>query len=349
MKYYDYNRTLNKKDINGNEPLLYLITSNRSAGKSFGCQDLLLSDFIEKGKEFCIFYRYKYELSSAHLIFEGNLKNNEKFGKELTSESHAEGTFYELKLDGKRCGFAVALNSTDTLKKYSNIFSNVWNILFDEFQLENGSYMKNEIDKFLSALMTVSRGGGEQSRKVRVFMLGNYITMLNPYFLKLGIFKRANKDKHFLRGDGWICHFDVNESASKAISDNPIFNSFHDSDYFESSTNASFLRDTDCFCENITGKNKYMCTFIYNGLEIGVRDFYEKDVIFFNSKVDKNCNLRLVFNSQEHNNDTVFARRYRFLLKQFIELYDSGLLRFENIEIKNAIFLILGIAKYDKM
>lgn len=55
------------------------------------------------------------------------------------------------RMRGKSCGYAVALNCADKVKKYSHYLSDVSRILFDEFQSEtNRHYCADEVTKFIS-------------------------------------------------------------------------------------------------------------------------------------------------------------------------------------------------------
>lgn len=65
------------------------------------------------------------------------------------------------------------------------MFKDVNLIVFDEFVLENNGYLKNEITKFESVLRSICRGKGKQVRDVPVYMLANYVVLLNPYYIFL--------------------------------------------------------------------------------------------------------------------------------------------------------------------
>ena len=74
----------------------------------------------------------------------------------------------------------MPLNSADSIKKYSHIFSDVDRMMFDEFQSENNDYCPNEVQKFISVLTSVARGQGKQLRYVPVNMLSDPVSLLTP-------------------------------------------------------------------------------------------------------------------------------------------------------------------------
>ena len=64
-------------------------------------------------------------------------------------------------------------------------------IKLNEFLIEpgQGHYIKNEVFSFLGLIETIAR-----TRDIRVFMLGNSVTELNPYFLFFDISIPYNND-----------------------------------------------------------------------------------------------------------------------------------------------------------
>lgn len=214
--YYDGTKILSMLDINGNKPELYLITSNRSGGKTTYFGRLCVNRFKEKGEKFALIYRYNYELDDCAEKFFKDLSTLFFNGSIMTSKRRASGIFHELFLDDEPCGYAISLNSADQLKKYSHLFSDVERMIFDEFQSETNHYCSDEIRKFISVHTSVARGQGKQSRYVPVFMLSNPVSIINPYFVELGISERLKDDTKFLRGNGFILEQGFIETASRA-------------------------------------------------------------------------------------------------------------------------------------
>jgi hypothetical protein len=89
-------------------------------------------------------------------------------------------------------------------------------MIFDEFQSESNHYCSDEIKKFISIHTSVARGQGEQVRYVPVYMLSNPVSLINPYYVELGISNRLRDDTKFLRGHGFILEQGFIDSASVA-------------------------------------------------------------------------------------------------------------------------------------
>ena len=93
IKYFDIHEALNKTDLDGKEPSIYMITSNRSAGKTTGCLKEQLEDFKDNGRKGMLFYREKYEIKACHEIYTDVLKLYPNLGEEMTSERRADGLY----------------------------------------------------------------------------------------------------------------------------------------------------------------------------------------------------------------------------------------------------------------
>lgn len=346
-KYYDINSVLNKKDLDGNEPSIYLITSNRSGGKTTSTLKYSLDIYKNNKRKTILLYRNKLELNGANLIYKDVLEMYPEYGKEMTIQSHVGGTFYELFLDGASFGYALALINPDVLKKFSPIFADVDIIIMDEFQKEDGKYLAKEVEKLQSIYLTVARGGGSQSRQVKVFLLGNMVSLMNPYFVYFGIHKRLKNDTKFIRGKGWIAQFTFIKSASDSIKSNGFFKAFESDSYMEYSTGENvYLYDAKVFIEQPKGKSKYLFTLVHEKTEYGVREFFQDGILYVSKKIDPKCRQKITFKANDHTQNTMMLNHYCFLWKNIKDAYQQGYLRFDDIKSKNAVFDILGVDLY---
>ena len=182
-QYYDGTKLLSMKDLNGDTPEIYICTSNRSAGKTTYFNRLGINRFLKNGDKFAVLYRFSYELSECADKFFKDVGLLFFKGKTMTSVARAKGMFHELFLDGISCGYAIALNNADQIKKYSHLFSDVKMIIFDEFQSETGKYCADEVRKFISIHVSLARGQNEQVKYLPVYMISNPVTILNPYLI----------------------------------------------------------------------------------------------------------------------------------------------------------------------
>jgi AAA+ ATPase superfamily predicted ATPase len=161
QKYYDGTKLLSMKDINGKKPELFITTGNRSSGKTTYYGRYFMNRFFKNKEKFGLIYRYNYELDDCADKFYKDLSNLFFPGTTMKSERKAGGIFHELFVDEVSCGYALSLNSSDQIKKYSHLLSDITKLLFDEFQSETNHYCSDEIRKFISLHTSIARGNGE--------------------------------------------------------------------------------------------------------------------------------------------------------------------------------------------
>lgn len=368
-KYIDLNRVMQEKDLDGKIPAIRMIETNRSSGKttaalnlaleryaassalavatpfrrSKGLDKTIITDLTVKDQTVLI-YRHMYELSSAGTIFSEALSRRDDIpNKEITMKSHAHGLFFEICLGYYTLGYAVSLSASDQLKKYSPIFAKVGLAIMDEFQLESGNYLKKEIEKFLSVMITVCRGGGDQMRDIDILLLSNKISMLNPYFIHFNIHRRKKPNSKYVRGNGWIAYFYHYKSAEDAIKATGLAKAFSGVAYMDYATTPTSLVDDGNFIEPPIGKSVYIFTLVYNNQKFGVREFFEQGKLYISKKPDPSCQTILTFTESDHNQTTMLIDKFSYLFKNIKTAYQCGYLYFDSMESKNAIFSILGI------
>ena len=139
MSYYDGTKLLSLLDLNNKRPEIYMVTSNRTGGKTTYFGKLVVNKFLSKGEKFGLLYRYDYELSGVAEKFFKDIKELFFPEYEMTSKPMMHGKFHELFLNGVSCGYAMALNNADAVKKNSHMFSDISCLIFDEFQRDRKS------------------------------------------------------------------------------------------------------------------------------------------------------------------------------------------------------------------
>lgn len=351
-KYYDYSTILNTPDINGKKAGIYIITSNRSAGKTTGALKISLERYRERGEHTVLFFRDVSELKASRYIYDDVVSLYPELGGEITSEIILKDTVIQLMIDGDVFAHAVTIKKPDPVKKYSAIFHKTTLGIFDECFLESGCYIPNEVANFQSILLTVARGGGEQSRPIECLMLGNLVSNMNPYFIKMKIISRLDEigSVGIIRGKGWVLHREYNESAARAVMDNPIVEAFGDSSYSRYAVTNTELHNSSAFITRFPkAKNHYLATLAISGRYFCLRDFYTQGFLYIGSQYEKKCNRVLVLNNDEHDIERILITRQNVVYRFAKDAYLSGMVRFEDLEAKEAFFDFLSIDPYGKL
>lgn len=341
-KYYDGTKLLSMKDINGLKPEIYLCTTNRTGGKTTYFGRLCVNRFLDKGEKFGLIYRYNYELDDVCDKFYKDLGSLFFNGHEMTSKRRASGIFHELFLDEKSCGYALSLNSADQIKKYSHLFSDIMRMIFDEFQSETNHYCSEETTKLFSIHTSVARGHGEQVRYVPVYMLSNPVSIINPYYVELGISARLRDDTKFLRGDGFVLEQGFIESASKEQKMSGFYRAFSGNKYAAYSSECIYLNDNKAFIGKPSGRNIYLCTLKYKGVDYAIREFSENGILYCDDKPDHTFRTKITVTTEDHSINYVMLKRNDFLISNLRFLFERGCFRFKDMRCKEAVLSALS-------
>lgn len=337
MSYYDGTKLLSLKDINGKQPEIFLCTSNRSGGKTTYFGRLCVNKFLKKREKFMLVYRFNYELDDCANKFFKDLSSLFFKGAVMESKRRASGSYHELFLDDVSCGYAVSLNSADSLKKYSHLFSDVSRMLFDEFQSETNHYCSDEVKKLISIHTTVSRGQGEQIRYVPVYMISNPVTIINPYYTELGISSRLTDKTKFLKGDGFVLEQGFVKSAAEAQKNSAFNRAFATNSYVAYSAEAVYLNDNKAFIEKPEGHSRYLATIKYEDVEYGIREFANEGIIYCDNRPDKTFKTKIAITTEDHNINFVMLKSNDMFLSVLRWYFEKGCFRFKDLKCKEAL------------
>lgn len=340
--YYDGARLLSQKDINGNTPELFLCTTNRTGGKTTYFGRWCVNKFNEGKGKFITEYRFEHELRDCAEKFYKDIGSLFFPDTVMHSKAKCDGAYCELYINDTHVGYAVALNTADKLKRVSHVFSDVERIWLDEFQSETNHYCPNEVAKFRSIHTSVARGQGKQVRYVPVVLTGNPVSILNPYYVALGISPRLTKETKFLRGNGFVLEQGYNDTAAQAQMESGFNKAFGEDKYGLYSAQGVYLNDNLSFIGKPNGKGRYLATMRYNGREYAVREYLDEGIIYCDDRPDKTYPLKLSVTTEDHNINYVMLNRYRLFIENMRYYFDKGAFRFKDLQCKEALMSALS-------
>lgn len=341
-KYYDGTKLLSMLDVDGKKPEIYMCTTNRTGGKTTYFGRLCVNRFLKYGEKFCLLYRFNYELSNVADKFFKDLNTLFFPGMEMTATAMGSGAFMELQLDEKPCGYAISLNNADQIKRMSHLFSDVSRIIFDEFQSETNHYCSNEVSKFIGIHTSIARGQGEQVRYVPVYMLSNPVTIINPYYVEMGISSRLQDNTKFLRGQGFVLEQGFVDSASKAQIASGFMRAFSSNKYTAYSAMGVYLNDSKAFISRPKGRAKYLGTLRYYGVDYGLKEYAEIGIVYCDDNADMTHPIKIVVTTDDHNINYVMLKKNDVYLSTLRFLFEKGCFRFKDMRCKEAVLSALA-------
>lgn len=345
INYYNGQKLLSMKDINGETPEIFICTANRTAGKTTWFNKKLTDDFKKEGKKFALVFRYIADLEACSESFFKDIGHIFYPGDVMTQKERANGKFVELFLNDVSCGYGVPLSKPENIKKYSPVFTDVSQMLFDEFQLESNQYLKDEVGKLHSLHTSIARGRFQQVRYVPVYLVGNPVSIINPYYVTFGISKRLRSDTKFLRGDGFVMEQGYNDSASKAqlaSGFNRAVLSGGQNDYVAYAAQGVYLNDSQAFIQTPKGKSRYIATLRYNGRDIAIREYPELGIVYADNRVDASFPLKVTIQAEDHDVNYVMLRNNAPLIYTLRYYFERGCFRFKDLLCKECILTALS-------
>lgn len=314
--------------------LLNIIIGERGVGKTYFWKSYSIKRYLNKGKQFAYIRRYESDLEASV-----GSSNDNKFFEQIKNE-FPNSTFKiskskkvrKLIIDNKICGYALPLSSADSLK--SSSYENVDTIIYDEFQLKEGStqhYLKNEPEVILDLLETIGR-----LRDIRVFCLGNAISSTCPLMSYFDITLPYNTDIKVFKEGTIAIEYIKNEKYREVKKASRFGKLIDGTRYGKYAIDNEFLTDSKSFIKKKDKNAKFYFILYVNGKEYGIWKDFKNQYIYVSKDIDPNCPIKFAINEEDHNENTIFAKvRSNLWFKQIINHYRLARLCFESQAIKN--------------
>ena len=215
-------------------------------------------------------------------------------------------------------------------------------MFFDEFQSETNHYCDREVEKLISIHISVARGQGKQNRYVPLYMCGNDVSIVNPYFVSLGISSRLKDDTKFLKGDGFVLEHGYIESASKAQTDSAFNRAFASSKHIAYATQNVYLNDNNSFIEKPTGVAKYIATLKCDGKLYALKEYANEGIMYCDDRVDSTYPYKISITTDDHQINYIMLKNNDMLVARCRWLFDMGAFRFKNLACKEVILKMIS-------
>lgn len=341
--YYNGYPLLKSKDINNEIPEIYLCSGNRTAGKTFFFKRFIVRLSILLKKPCLLLTRKRTQLLPSAQSFIEDIGNCPDFGNLFTIESGDLTGIKEIRYKDNPVVLVSYLNYADDIKEASNYFNNVLLLMKDEFQLRSISdYCDDEIGKLRSIHKSCAREFGSKSRFLPTVLVGNEISIINPYYYALGITSRISSETKRVRGNGFVLNIIHNSSASEMALQSSFEKAFGEDEQFMSD-NFNQYTDNKNYVQEI--KSKYMrCIAVYY-TKNGVVGVWSVETGFYVSKkVDPNCRRRFAGDLESHKDGLMLISLKDPFLLNLKEYFEKSCVLFQNIECRIIFLKLIGKA-----
>lgn len=338
-RYYD------KDELFSRRAYLNFSISERGLGKTTCAKFWCIDDFLKTKKRFVWVRRYGTEIyGDKRKGLKGCANDFFEKIKKFYPEHKFEVDSGKCLIDGEVAGEFVALSTSSALKGVD--FPNVNKLIFDEFLIPPSSkysYLPDEVEAFLDLLSTIYRPitdtDGKEER-TWVWLLANSITFANDYFYYFNI--KPFKGRFYHDKKRGICVEQCkNEIYREAVKKTSFGKLVAGTKYEDYAIENKYLLDNNDFIQKKSPLAEYVFNIRYENREWAV--YADNNLVYISDKVDRS-RMFFTFTKPDHSLDSILiksARGTRF--DMLVRHYQLGLVRFENIMIKQKFIDFMGI------
>ena len=322
-----------------------IIVGNRGGGKTYGMKDWGIGDNIKTGRQFAWVRRYCTEIKKMRKEFFKDISPkypNVKFsvrGDDKTGEFIA---------DGKTIGYYFALSTSSSIKSIP--YPLIDKIIFDEFLIMGKTYhyINDEVTLLMELIESIFRNREYESQfdksiiKPRgVYLVGNNITVANPYYLYFDIRPTSN---FYVDKKRELCVEQFTNQQFIEMKKQSRFGKLVAGTKYEEYAieNKAYL-DNDKFIKPKPSTAKFNCAIVYHGKTYGFWLDYKNGDMYCNLQYDPSSYNIYSLTKDDHSINTFLVKNTNnTYIKNVLWLFSNGCMFFENTQIKGAVFEILA-------
>lgn len=315
-----------------------IIVGERGVGKTFDfTYDCIKSGIETKKKSFVWLRRYDADIDEMKNDFWIDMVENNLF-----PNYHFETIKGNIIATNVKNGEKFIIGELMALSLYQRKKSkprpNVKTIIFDEFIAEDGTaYLDNEVRKFLNIVDTIARHRPD----VKVYLLGNAVSMVNPYF---DYFKIRSLDRNFTKGRDYVvenCDYQEFREFKRKSAFGKTVDGTKYGDY--AIDNKFLLDDTSDVLPKPKGEETILFNLLLNGRLILLTSI--NNLYYFSISKDITMRCYTFYVDDAKKGDAIFIDGKSRIIKEIAEMFVSGLCVYQNLSVKNEIQLIVRKVK----
>lgn len=321
-KYYDFNNLLSRNC------LINVVIGIRGGGKSYDAKKRCIKNAINKGQQFVYVRRYKSDLKLSVKTFFNDV------GKEFPEHEFKTmgNTFI---CDNKVIGYAVPLSTANNVK--SAIFNDVTTIFFDEFLISTKGasaqrYLPEEVPLFLGLMETIIR----ERDNVRVLMVGNSFSTINPYFTYFKVSPRKNS---IVKYDDYIAiELYTNEVFKEGKLQTRLGRLVNGTELGSQILDNEFYEDNEVFIEKRPADANFDFAFAYKGKTFGFWYSLKQGKLYMSKAYNPESTAIFSLTTEDHQPNLLYIKgsvRPPAIVK-VRKAYQLGILYFDTQDVKKA-------------
>ena len=323
----------------------------RGGGKTFNTILHAIRRFEKTGEQFIYLRRRAVDLDDSC--------TGQKGGGDLFSDIRHQGYFegidmkvvadksggYNFYYNDKIMGYGKALSTA----RRSTSLPHVKLIIFDEFLIDDSighdRYLNsgNEMFLFNNFYETIARG-----RDIPTIFLGNAFSMVNPYFIELGIRIDQPEDNRIYSGKFWTVLFWKEQGFIEQRQKTQFFQATAETSFSEHAFSNKFYLDRKDFVRKRSKDSEHQFSLVYLDRTYGVWVDWEKGEYYVSTKGANTTREKTISMSLADNKpNNVSIRRYRNMpfMRAFRMAVDNNSVYFDSLETYNKMNEVIYLLK----
>lgn len=323
-EYYDWNKTLSY------DAEVTMVITARGRGKTYGIRKQAIKEALRDHVTFVEVCRYKSELPGVMNGYFDRLITNNEF----------DGTYFRIKGDmayasidesnWELIGYFVSLSDQQSLKKHT--FDRVRRIIFDEVILDVNDryhhYLPNEFDSLVNLIDTITRQRPGEETRARLYLLGNSVDLVNPYFHGFGIDRLPPYGYTWYNNKHFLLHYEDAKKWGTARRETTLIGHMLSDREAERSLYNEF-GTTDDFIANKSSGAVYKMGVKYNGDTFAFWVDDKEQLLYVTSRIPKNAPYVYALTLDDQTIDWTMLTRTSKRMQLIAELARVGQVRYE--------------------
>lgn len=309
VEYYCWHKTLSfAADVT-------IVIASRGRGKTYGLRKQCVQDFIKDRSTFVEICRFKSEIRP---VMDGYFSRlSDEFPEYIFKTEKQKGYIAEKPLDDEKPVWSVIcyfLALTDSQNAKKRTYNNVRRIIFDEAILESydrhHNYLSREYQKLANVVDTVTRERSESKIKPHLYLLGNSVDLLNPYFINLGINKMPEFGFRWYRNKSVLLHYeDPGDYAEDKLAGTLSGRMIAGTAEGESAARNRFEEPDESLIATKPKHAKFELGFVSAGRNLGVWSDYVEGYYYVNNKIPKGTDRPIYYVTRSDASANLLAAR----------------------------------------
>lgn len=343
---------------------LNLVIAKRNIGKTFGIREQMLRDYIANGECHVAITRYENDVPVVAKDYFSQIIEktaDKKLSKQLQSyEFSTKGSSIRARMkpeDDKHqtkweeIVRVIPLSKASRYKQAS--MHNLRRVVFDEALIDKSidsytKYLPNEYNLLQNLIQTLERYSGTDDSgetRLRVYLMGNAVDLVNPYFATLHINEQPDFGVRWFFGKLWLFVYPdpseyTNPSHKRTLAERMSAGTDAEAGNYDN----IFKSKGTGFIDKKTPDAYFTFGFCYGGEDYGVWIDERKGLYYINNKLPRVTDMPIFALSTDDNKpNLIVAKRSNVAMKILVDGYCYGLVRFENPAIREKFTCILKL------